>query len=118
MLEADRIPLEKQIEELKNNVMSLKNKVEKEAASYTAEIDRLTSITKELNKETESLKALLEEQQAENQSLKLKYSSTIRVDKRKYKHIPHLSPMKLHNRFCCNAGANQRSASVQKIEAI
>lgn len=86
-LEADRVPLEEQIKELKNNVISLKKKLNEEAASYTAEIQRLTSITEELNKETESLKALLEEQQAENQSLKLKYSSSIRVGGRKNSNI-------------------------------
>lgn len=112
MLESDRVPLEERVEELKNNVMSLNSKLEKEAASYTAEIERLTSITQELNKETESLKALLEEQQAENQSLKLKYSSTIRVGTWKEKRISRLRTEKFYINFWCDAGADQRSASV------
>ncbi len=80
-LEADRQPTEEKIFQLESNITSLRNELDKEMSLHMEEVKRLKENIEEQNKEISSLSSRLEEQQAENQSLKYKYSSTIRVSK-------------------------------------
>ena len=78
-LEADRAPIEERIRELEDKVVSLSQLLEKEVGARADDIRALTEQVERKAKELDSLNAKLEEQEAENQSLKHKYSSTIRV---------------------------------------
>ncbi|XP_065207039.1 coiled-coil domain-containing protein 186 isoform X2 [Planococcus citri] len=77
-LEAERAPIEKRIAELEDKIVELSEQLKNEIDSRNNDNTRLTKLITEKTKEIESLAAQLEEQQAENQSLKHKYSTTIR----------------------------------------
>lgn len=79
-LEADRVPIEKRIIELEDKISELSEQLKHEIESRNNDNTRLSKLIAEKTQEIDSLSAQLEEQQAENQSLKHKYSSTIRVN--------------------------------------
>lgn len=78
-LEADRAPINERIALLEASISTLEKQLEKEIQCHAAEIEKLKTRVAEQSTTIDSLNLLLEEQKAENQSLKSKYSSTVRV---------------------------------------
>lgn len=77
-LETDRAPLEKYVRELEAKVTSLTENLKKEIMTRETDVKELSSQLAERTQNISEFKAKLEDQEAENQSLKHKYSITIR----------------------------------------
>lgn len=78
-METDRAPLEKYVRELEAKVTSLTENLKKEIMTRETDVKELSSQLAERTQNISEFKAKLEDQEAENQSLKHKYSITIRV---------------------------------------